>query len=146
MCVSYAQILHNSMQAIGASVNCSGFKKDILELVLHGSMCSLFPSLSMSLGFHPQYCPCVVTNDLHLTLVLCLGTLTMVHILLRSSLWSLESPAEMNLLVLKTMQSSFSRSAFSRKHSHTSERHRAYQGSNEITHMKNKIDWENTAW
>lgn len=138
--MSYAQILHNSIQAIRASVNCSVFRKDILELVLHGSMCSLFPRLPMSLGFHPQYWSCVVTNDLHLVFVLCLGTLTMVHILLRSSLRSLESPAEMNLLVLKTMQSSFSRSAFSGKHSHMSERHRAYQGSNEITQMKNKID------
>lgn len=64
--MSYAQILHNSIQAIGASVNCSVFRKDILELVLHGSMCSLFPRLPMSLGFHPQYWSCVVTNDLHL--------------------------------------------------------------------------------
>lgn len=94
----------------------------------------------MSLGFHPQYYPCVVINNLHLAFVLCLGTLTMAHILLRSSLRSLESPAGMNLLVLKTMQSSFSCSAFSGKHSHTSERNRVYQGSNEITQMKNKIE------
>lgn len=76
--MSYMQILHNFIQVIGASVNCSVFRKDILELVLHGLMCFLFPRLSMSLGFRPQYCPCVVTNDLHLTFVLCLGTLTCI--------------------------------------------------------------------